>query len=72
MGKMSEQDFLTLAARVFGVSPSTISPATRRGDIPEWDSVNHLRLVMAAEETFGVAYTLEEIPSLATLGDFIR
>ena len=69
---MDRSRFLSLAARVFGVDASALSEATRRGDLPEWDSVNHLRLVMEAESEFGVRYGLEEIPSLETLADFIR
>ena len=68
---MNERDFLALAARLFGVDVSTLSPATARGSIPEWDSINHLRLVMEAEAAFGVHYPLERIPALMTLADFI-
>lgn len=41
------------------------------GSVPQWDSVNHLRLVMEAEKFFGVSYRLEDIPGMRTLGDFV-
>ena len=62
--------FLALAARIFGVDAEKLPWTTARGSIPEWDSVNHLRLVMEAESEFGVRYPLERIPGLSTLEDF--
>lgn len=32
--------------------------------IPTWDSVRHLRLVLALEEQFGIELDADEIPSL--------
>ena len=68
---MNESAFFALAARIFGVDASTLTPATAYGSIPGWDSVNHLRLVMETEKAFGVRYPLERIPSLLTLADFL-
>ena len=65
-------DFIAFAASVLGVSPETLTPGTACGDIPEWDSVMHLRLVMEAEAHYGVSIPLETIPSLHALADFIR
>lgn len=70
--KSKREAFLALAARIFGVEAEKLSWATARGSIPEWDSVNHLRLVMEAESEFGVRYPLERIPGLSTLEDFIK
>ena len=65
-------DFIAFAASVLGVMPETLSPETACGDIPEWDSVMHLRLVMEAEARYGISIPLEAIPALRTLADFIR
>lgn len=65
-------DFIAFAASVLGVPPETLTPGTACGDIPEWDSVMHLRLVMEAEAHYGVSIPLETIPSLHALADFIR
>ncbi len=35
--------------------------------VASWDSVRHLRLIMALEEHFGVAFEAEEIPDLITV-----
>ena len=63
--------FLALAAKVFGVRREDVSGATAYGSIPQWDSVNHLKLVMAAEEKFGTSYPMEKIPSMSVLEDFL-
>lgn len=62
--------FCALAATVFGASIDDVRTA-QHGSIPQWDSVNHLRLVMEAEERFGVSYPLERIPQLRTIDDFM-
>lgn len=63
--------FLAFAARIFGVGRETLSGSTAYGSIPQWDSVNHLKLAMEAEKAFGVSYPLEKIPFLKTLDDFL-
>ncbi len=68
---MNEEAFFSLAAEVFKVPRETLSRDTAYESIPEWDSVNHLRLVMEAEAAFGVHYPIERIPELKTLGDFL-
>ena len=65
-------DFIAFAASVLGVPPERLTPETACGDIPEWDSVMHLRLVMETEARYGVSIPLEEIPALRTLADFAR
>ena len=62
--------FIAFAASVLGVAPERLTPETACGDIPEWDSVMHLRLVMEAEARYGVSIPLETIPALRTLSDF--
>ena len=66
------EDFISFAASVLGVPTENLSPETACGDIPEWDSVMHLRLVMETEARYGVSIPLEEIPALRTLADFAR
>ena len=65
-------DLIAFAASVLGVPPETLSLETACGDIPEWDSVMHLRLVMETEARYGVSIPLETIPNLHTLADFVR
>lgn len=68
---LCREAFIAFAAGVLKVPRETLTGETAMGVIPEWDSVNHLRLVMEAEPRFGVSYPLELIPSLKTIDDFI-
>ena len=63
--------FVVFAAGVLGVAPGELNGETAMGDIPAWDSVAHLRLVMEAEKAFGVAYRFEDIPRMRRLDDFL-
>lgn len=63
--------FLAFASRVLKVPRETLSGKTLFASIPEWDSVNHLKLVMEAENRFGTSYPLEKIPEMKTLDDFL-
>lgn len=65
------EDFFILASEIFEVERSLLTENTRYGDVPSWDSVNHLRLVMETERRFGVSYSLEKIPLMRTLSDFL-
>ena len=64
------EEFFHLAAKIFGVERVTLSDSTAYQSLPQWDSVNHLRLVMESESAFNIRFPLERIPALATLGDF--
>ncbi|MBP5791647.1 MAG: hypothetical protein J6W80_05275 [Kiritimatiellae bacterium] len=68
--KTSSQAYVELAARIFGIPPSSVSLDTAYGS-QGWDSVNHLRLVMEAEEAFGVFYPIDRIPQIKTIRDLI-
>jgi acyl carrier protein len=38
-------------------------------DVPEWDSLNHVRLVVSIEQEFGVKFTLNEVTELKNVGE---
>ena len=64
--------FFALAARIFGVDRERLDANTSRDDLAEWDSINHLRLVMESERLFSTRMPLADIPGISALGDFIR
>ena len=67
---VDEREFLDFVSRLLRVPAERLSLDTAYGELPEWDSVMHLRLAMETENAFGVSFSLEEIPSLKTLGAF--
>lgn len=40
--------------------------------VPEWDSLNHISLIVAIESEFGVELSAEELATLLTVGDMAR
>jgi acyl carrier protein len=40
--------------------------------VPEWDSLNHISLVVAIESEFGVELSAEELATLLNVGDMAR
>ena len=70
VGELYEYAFVSFAAKLLGVSPETLKGAAY-GQIPEWDSVNHIRLAMEAEKRFAVSYPIERIPEMRTVRDFL-
>ncbi|HQQ93222.1 MAG TPA: acyl carrier protein [Bacteroidia bacterium] len=49
-----------------------LSAETRKEDIPAWDSVNHLSLIVELEEKLNVSFTTEEIPAIKSVKDLMR
>lgn len=66
------QDFLDFVAGVFGVEPTEIDGDTSCQEYEKWDSMMHLRLVMEAEEQYGIEIPMEEVPNIRTLEDIYK
>ncbi|MBN8418592.1 MAG: acyl carrier protein [Verrucomicrobia bacterium] len=48
-------------SQVLGLPEETVDDATAPDNTAQWDSLTHLRLVMAVEEEFGVTIPAEQI-----------
>ena len=69
---------MTIAARVHSIlaeelalDVTTIGPDISYNMIPEWDSVAHMYLIIALEETFGINFGDTEIAGLTTVSAII-
>ncbi len=40
-------------------------------DVPEWDSISHIRLVVAIEEEFAIRLTTAELTGLKNVGEMV-
>jgi acyl carrier protein len=56
---------------VFDIDELEINDATTAEDVEEWDSLSHVRLVVAVERKFGFKFKNSEIESLKTVGDLV-
>lgn len=55
---------------VFDDDDMAVSPEMTAADVPEWDSFNHVNIIVASEMKFGVKFKTGEIDSLRNVGDF--
>jgi len=56
---------------VFDDDSIEISDEMTAADVEEWDSLNHINLIVAVERTFGIRFSTKEVNGLANVGEFI-
>ena len=49
-----------------------LRPETSAADIPEWDSFNHINLVVAIEQRFGIKFRTAEVEALHNVGEMVE
>jgi acyl carrier protein len=57
---------------VFDDDSLRISDDLTRESFPTWDSLGHIRLVAAAEEAFGISFSIEEIEGMTSVGRILE
>ena len=60
------EKLLEVFRQVFGIA--TVSDKTTRDDIPEWNSLQTINLILALEEAFDVQLTPEDAAALLSVG----
>jgi long-chain acyl-CoA synthetase len=63
------ESFFTLAAKVFQIDSKELSLSDRSGQLPGWDSLAHLNLVLSIEQAAGINLSVNEIIGIDSLGD---
>ena len=64
-----------LLADVFQVPQDEVTPQLAFGDLPQWDSLAHMDVMMRLEEQFGVEIntdTIAELVSVPAICEYIR
>lgn len=56
---------------VMDVDEISLEETTTAADVEEWDSLSHVRLMVATERAFGVKFSGAEISSLKKVGDLV-
>jgi len=59
----------SIASDILGVPAESLSASSSPDSIESWDSVQHLNLVLALEEKFGLQLSPEEIEQMKNLGE---
>ncbi|KAB2325486.1 acyl carrier protein [Betaproteobacteria bacterium SCN1] len=56
-------------AEVFALPESAVTDSLALNDIPTWDSLAHMMLIVRLEETYQVQFSGDEIADLRAIGD---
>jgi acyl carrier protein len=56
-----------LLADALHVPPQEVTPELAFGDLPQWDSMGHMEVMMRLEEAFGIEITAETIAALTSV-----
>ena len=69
---MQQEDIYTQLTGIFrdlfDDETITLRPGLTAADIPEWDSFNHINLIVAVESRFGIKFQTAELESMQTVG----
>jgi acyl carrier protein len=60
-----------IMADVLDIDADDIGPETTAHDVEEWDSLSHIRLMVAIERRFGLSFENAEIAALNNVGELI-
>lgn len=71
---MAENTFKTvrtIIAATFNINKHQITPKTSSDDIEQWDSLDHIRLILNLESAFNVKFNTVVIPKLTSISIII-
>lgn len=60
-----------IMADVFDADDLNVTRDTTAEDVEDWDSLSHIRLMVAVEREFGVKFSNTEIERLGKVGDLV-
>ena len=56
---------------VFDDESITVNDATTSDDIEEWDSLEHINLIAAVEQEFGMRFSMGQVVSMKNVGEMV-
>ena len=70
---MNQTDVIAKLQAIFDavfLEPVFLTPALSARDVPEWDSLTHISLLVAVEKAFGVRFRVGEVEAAQNVGEF--
>ena len=64
MYKDIESDLFKIFTKVFGIIDNSINMNTSQENLENWDSLNHILLIVEIEKTFNIKFKVGEIGEL--------
>ena len=57
---------------VFDDESITVNENTTSSDIEDWDSLEHINLVVAVEQEFGIKFNMGEVTTMKNVGEMVE
>ena len=67
-----QEKVIQVLVNILQVSPDKISTKTTSDDIEKWDSLNHINMIQALEQEFGIRYDQEQMVSMLSVEEIIE
>tara|TARA_Y100000294_G_C8240694_1_gene210645 strand:- start:119 stop:358 length:240 start_codon:yes stop_codon:yes gene_type:complete len=67
-----QEKVIQVLVNIFQVSPDKISTETTSDNVENWDSMNHINMILALEQEFGISYDEEQAVSMLSVGEIIE
>ena len=66
-----EEQIKEVVIKQFKIDPSVYHDDLGAGDIPEWDSLGHVNLLMATENHFEISFDVSDAIDVETIADLV-
>jgi len=70
---MSQSDVIARLQPIFDtlfLEPPQLTPALTAKEVPEWDSLMHISLLVAVEKEFAIRFRVGEVEAAKNVGEF--
>ena len=67
-----QEEVFQLIADVMGIDKSMVNINSSPQTLDEWDSMNHMRLILSLEETFGIRFVENDIMNMEDVEAIIK
>jgi acyl carrier protein len=70
---VNQADVIAKLQTVFDMvflEPVVLTPSLSAKDVPEWDSLTHISLLVAVEKAFSVHFRVGEVETARNVGEF--
>jgi acyl carrier protein len=61
----------TVFRDIFDDESIVVTDTTTSADIEDWDSLEHINLIVAMEDEFGMKFTMGEVTSMKNVGEAV-
>jgi len=65
------QQFTEILRGLIGDDSIVLTAATRRPDVPGWDSFNYVNFMVAVEMKFGIKFRVAEVEGFQAVGEIV-